>query len=254
MEDFQNCVVRHPYEPSLDRKDSSQGYTVSNTRLVCVAVNFGLNQWGDSVYFELARAAAEHGKVADLERSNRDWIQRQQARIENAERLLANGADADKVHLEHVLAGYRAALTKGREALSIAARIAVANRKPRQPATVLSKPSIGDAGPEAASMRAVRWVVSDERLDNLGHGVQFLHDEIQSGHPVAFLESFNWMQKNGSGPATVILPRSCPTTITADRWSEIIQSARDAVLVFLSKDSNLQWSFRHGRIHIRINA
>ena len=68
MEDFQNCVVRHPYEPSLDRKDSSQSYTVSNTRLVCVAVNFGLNQWGDSVYFELARAAAEHGKVADLER------------------------------------------------------------------------------------------------------------------------------------------------------------------------------------------
>ncbi len=39
----------HPYNPSLDRKDSNLGYTRENTRLVCVAVNIALNEFGEEV-------------------------------------------------------------------------------------------------------------------------------------------------------------------------------------------------------------
>lgn len=75
MEEFE-CLVRHPFAPSIDRMDSDRGYTTTNTRLVCVAVNFGMNQWGEGVYYELAKAAARHGKLADFKR---EWLRRQQA-------------------------------------------------------------------------------------------------------------------------------------------------------------------------------
>jgi hypothetical protein len=53
---FQNAFVKHPFAPSLDRIDCSQGYVHPNVRLVCVAVNFGLGQWGDEVFRTIARA------------------------------------------------------------------------------------------------------------------------------------------------------------------------------------------------------
>lgn len=132
MEDFDKCPVRHPFAPSLDRIDSSKGYTLSNTRLVCVASNFCMNQWGDGVIHELVQAAMKHDKVAELERSNDDWIQKREAMIRDIEGRLAMVDGADRVRLRHVLAGHRAALTKGREGLARAAAIAVANRKPKQ--------------------------------------------------------------------------------------------------------------------------
>ena len=144
----------------------------------------------------MATAAVEHGKVAELERSNRDWTLKQRAIIREVELPVANADVADKVHLKHVLAGHKATAKKGREGLSLAAREAVANRKPKPLTTMLSTPSAGDTGPDAANIRLVRWIESDERLDHRGHGVQFLHDEIQR-QPVAFLEEFNWLQNNG---------------------------------------------------------
>ena len=38
-----------PWAPSIDRIDSSKGYTLDNIRLVCVSVNFALGAWGDEV-------------------------------------------------------------------------------------------------------------------------------------------------------------------------------------------------------------
>lgn len=38
----------NPYSPSIDRIDSTKGYTKDNARLVCTAVNIALNVWGDS--------------------------------------------------------------------------------------------------------------------------------------------------------------------------------------------------------------
>jgi hypothetical protein len=46
---------RSPYSPSLDRIDSSQGYTQTNTRLVCHAVNIAMNCFGYEVFMQVVR-------------------------------------------------------------------------------------------------------------------------------------------------------------------------------------------------------
>lgn len=38
-----------PFAPSIDRINPSFGYTTDNVRLVCVAANYAMNQWGQSV-------------------------------------------------------------------------------------------------------------------------------------------------------------------------------------------------------------
>jgi hypothetical protein len=42
--------------------------------------------------------------------------------------------------------------------------------------------------------------------------------------------------------------------ITENRWSEIVERTREAILVFLSKEGNLNEDFRNGSIHIIING
>lgn len=44
-----------PYFHSLDRIDSSKGYTIDNVRAVCHATNIAMNTWGEDVFAELAR-------------------------------------------------------------------------------------------------------------------------------------------------------------------------------------------------------
>jgi hypothetical protein len=51
-------ALKRPWVPSLDRIDSSMGYTFDNLRLVCTAVNFSLHQWGDDVLETVCRAMA----------------------------------------------------------------------------------------------------------------------------------------------------------------------------------------------------
>lgn len=47
---------RNPYGPSLDRIDSSKGYTPDNVRIVCVAANLAMNEWGEEVLSRIAKA------------------------------------------------------------------------------------------------------------------------------------------------------------------------------------------------------
>lgn len=42
-----------PWCASLDRRDSSKGYSVENCRLVCTFVNIALNAYGDGLFTEL---------------------------------------------------------------------------------------------------------------------------------------------------------------------------------------------------------
>src|SRR5260221_11398982 len=56
-ESYPNALVKHPFAPSIDRTLSDGHYTPDNVRLVCVAVNFGMGQWGQELYMKLARAA-----------------------------------------------------------------------------------------------------------------------------------------------------------------------------------------------------
>ena len=244
--DFKSCLVRHPYAPSLDRKDFRQGYTLANTRLVCVAVNFGVNQWGADVYQELARAAVEYGKVAELDRANDEWLQKQKALIKEAERKLETAADVERAHLKHVLAGLRATITKGRDGAVAAAKKAGFTRKRKTPVKGITEE-------ETVSGRLVQWLETKESLDGRGHGVVFLHREWPS-HAVAFLEDFSWLRPHPSKVVTVKIAGAPPASIAANNWSKIIQSTRAAVVAFLSNETHLDPSFVHGPVRIGINA
>jgi hypothetical protein len=51
--------VLAPLMPSIDRKDSSKGYTPDNCRVICWALNAAFNQWGEAearkIWFEYLR-------------------------------------------------------------------------------------------------------------------------------------------------------------------------------------------------------
>lgn len=51
----QGAARTRPYFHSIDRIDSSKGYTFDNVRVVCHAVNIAMNAWGEDVFAELAR-------------------------------------------------------------------------------------------------------------------------------------------------------------------------------------------------------
>lgn len=53
LDKFPNSF-RRPFAPSLDRIDCSKGYTLLNCRLVCVAVNVAMNEWGEGVLLAIA--------------------------------------------------------------------------------------------------------------------------------------------------------------------------------------------------------
>lgn len=45
-----------PWSPSIDRKDSSRGYTMDNCQVVCWAYNMAKSEWSDDVVLTMARA------------------------------------------------------------------------------------------------------------------------------------------------------------------------------------------------------
>jgi hypothetical protein len=47
-----------PYYPSIDRIDSSLGYSEENCRMILVAENLFKNEWDDAAIIEIARGIA----------------------------------------------------------------------------------------------------------------------------------------------------------------------------------------------------
>jgi hypothetical protein len=44
---------RNPFRPSLDRIDSSRGYEPGNVRLVTLAANLAMSNWGDETLLKM---------------------------------------------------------------------------------------------------------------------------------------------------------------------------------------------------------
>lgn len=55
--------VRKPWQPSLDRINSREGYYLDNCRIVCLAVNVALNEWGDDVLRTIAKAICDRENI-----------------------------------------------------------------------------------------------------------------------------------------------------------------------------------------------
>jgi len=56
---------RRPMAPSIDRIDSSLGYTEDNVRLVCQITNLALNNWGEDYLLKIAVAYFHHQRNKD---------------------------------------------------------------------------------------------------------------------------------------------------------------------------------------------
>lgn len=59
-------LKRNPYQPSLDRIDSKQGYVKTNVRFVLFAVNIALNEWGLEVFGPIAEALCATARPDNL--------------------------------------------------------------------------------------------------------------------------------------------------------------------------------------------
>ena len=120
------AFVRYPFGPSIDRVSSSRGYTPDNVRLVCVATNFGLGQWGDEVFLVIANGVVEKAKAitADFDQMNLA-----KERLAAAEAVLPSLSENERRRQRRRVAALRRAITLGSAGLTSAARRAWATRR-----------------------------------------------------------------------------------------------------------------------------
>ena len=57
-----NNVRRRPFAPSIDRIDCSKGYVPGNCRVVCVAANIAMSDWGEEVLHAMFWSMLDQGK------------------------------------------------------------------------------------------------------------------------------------------------------------------------------------------------
>ena len=143
---FIGVLVKHPFAPSLDRISSRGGYTLDNVRLVCIAVNFGMGQWGEELYLTFARAAVEHSdrvtlpvKVDKLVIANTSvgkdgatdavvWMSEQRERIAAAEAISLTLSRKSLIRQRRRIANLKRNLALGPAGLKAAAAKAVLTR------------------------------------------------------------------------------------------------------------------------------
>lgn len=74
-----------PFAPSIDRIRSGEGYTKTNCRIVCVAVNLALNEYGELVFRKLAMAYCRRHKLLQP-RKNLEDVQSFEGGFQTAEK------------------------------------------------------------------------------------------------------------------------------------------------------------------------
>lgn len=146
LTEFADVLVKHPFAPSLDRISSRSGYTADNVRLVCIAVNFGMGQWGEELYLTFARAAVDRSNHADNAMSvatdagsrsssaNADvdpiaiWLVAQRERLAAAEEIASTLSGEPLLRQRRRIASLKRNLTLGPDGLKAAAAKAVRTR------------------------------------------------------------------------------------------------------------------------------
>jgi hypothetical protein len=63
---FDRFKGRHPWTPSVDRKDAKRGYTLENCRIVCTAANLAMNIWGEFVLETIVRYAKSRERNSEI--------------------------------------------------------------------------------------------------------------------------------------------------------------------------------------------
>lgn len=76
---------RNPWAPSIDRIDSRVGYHARNCRIVCVAVNIAINEWGASILHEIANCLFPGDPTPELCRSGSGCVRGISKRIYKGE-------------------------------------------------------------------------------------------------------------------------------------------------------------------------
>lgn len=64
LDEVKQKNVRRPWAPSIDRIDSFAGYSRENCRIVCVAANIAMGQWGEEILLALAKGIAKKNIIA----------------------------------------------------------------------------------------------------------------------------------------------------------------------------------------------
>jgi len=59
---LERSYERRPNSPSLDRIDPTRGYTMDNVRVVCLAANTAMGNWGEAAFMPIAQAWVEKAK------------------------------------------------------------------------------------------------------------------------------------------------------------------------------------------------
>jgi len=136
---FDKALVKRPFHPSLDQIRPHEGYTPANTRLVCVAANFGMNEWGLDVLTEIAegviaiRRKREAAGPTSPGIANQEWIDDKHRKIDAAEQIAVGLSGEELRKQRHRIAALKRNLALGRAGLARAgAKAALVRRKAEQ--------------------------------------------------------------------------------------------------------------------------
>lgn len=92
---------KRPFYPSIDRIDSSKGYSKNNIRIVLTIVNYAMNEWGEGPLIELVEMMnIAKQKQAAKEKEEKDFMEtlRQKSQAINTERYMSREEAADYIN------------------------------------------------------------------------------------------------------------------------------------------------------------
>ena len=124
---YRHAFVKQPFSQSLDRINSRKGYSPSNTRLVCVAANFAMNDWGLEVLAELAVGVRTLAKRKGSRQTEVITLKRKT--IGEAEKAESQMSGAQLIAQRRRIAALKRAFTLGPAGLRRAARKAAETRR-----------------------------------------------------------------------------------------------------------------------------